>query len=189
MCSIRDSNEVLKKLEQENIFISRTGECIYRYHPLLKEYVNDIAEKRFGNKQISNIYSEIGRIFKKHRDFETAIDYYLQGGSYRQAISCFRKIAYEIMDAGGVNRIKTWLALFPDDCVNDDPWLLTMKSRVMRITHSLEAKSDLSKRAIAVAKRKKDHKNLFWAYYETALDYSWIGKFEESLEYLKNAVK
>lgn len=185
LCAMSNSVEVLKKLVQENIFISRTGEYIYRYHPLFKNYVNDVAEKRYGIKYIYNVYSEVGRIFEKQRDFDLAIDYYLRANNYKQAIICFRKISYDIMDAGGVNRIKSWLELFPDDYFNDDPWLLAMKSRVMRITHSLGAKLDLSKRAIAVAKRKKDYNNLFWAYYEAALDYSWVGNFEESLKYLK----
>lgn len=185
LTGVRDSVKVLKKFEQENVFISRTGDDVYRYHSLFQNYIKDIAKKKYGQKKVKNIYSEIGQIFKKMRNFELAIDYYLRGGLYKQAINCFKKIAYEVMDAGGVNRIKNWLELFPDDYLNNDPWLLIMKSRVLRITHQFEETLVLTKRAIDIAKRKGDEKNLFSACYETALVYSWTGKFKESLKYLK----
>lgn len=189
MLSIRKSGAILKRLEDEHIFISCIGKATYKYHHLFQKFINDIAQKIYSDKVINSIYSKISKIFIKKLDFESAIDYYLNGKQYKQAISCIKKIAGTFIRSCRFNRLINWIDLLPDSYLADDVRLMNIRADVLWHTVRIDDSLNLYKQAIRVAKRRNDHKSFFFALYGVAKIHTNSGNFKQALNYLKRCHK
>ncbi|HMQ68814.1 MAG TPA: hypothetical protein PKA90_09595 [Ignavibacteria bacterium] len=65
---IKSGYSMLTKLYEKNVFINREDET-YRFHELLREYLNKIAIEQFTEKEIRDIYNQIGTYYLKNKEW------------------------------------------------------------------------------------------------------------------------
>jgi LuxR family maltose regulon positive regulatory protein len=189
LLGIRDSRAVLKKLEDEQIFTTRVGSGTYNYHHLFQKFINGLARQTYSNADINTIYAKIARYFLGKNDIESAIDYYLYGSHYRKAAKHIKSIADTFIKSCRFNRLLHWLDILPSAHYDDDLCLTNIKGNLQWYTMHLDEARSIFKHIIQLAKKRKDHKNLFSAYYGTAKTHTSSGDFQEVLKYLKKCHK
>ncbi|MEZ4692343.1 MAG: hypothetical protein R3A12_20155, partial [Ignavibacteria bacterium] len=65
---IKTGYSMLTKLYERNVFINREDE-IYKFHELLREYLNKIAIEQFTEKEIRDIYNQLGIYYLKNKEW------------------------------------------------------------------------------------------------------------------------
>jgi len=65
---IKSGYSLLINLYEKNVFINREDET-YRLHELLREYLNKIAIEKFTEKEINEIYNQLGKYYLKNKEW------------------------------------------------------------------------------------------------------------------------
>jgi len=181
----KKSGTILRRLENEHIFISRLGKTAYQYHHLFQKFVNNIAQKHFTDAEINSLYLKCGRFYQEKGEFESAMDYYLRGGHYRRSAGLLKKIAEQLITSGRLNRINRWFAVFPDSFFKKDLTLMNIRAEIMWHSMQMEESLALFKQVMRLARKKKDHRALFTAQYGAARVFASTGRFNDVLKLLK----
>lgn len=81
---IQNGYEVLTKLYESNVFINKEDEN-YRFHELLRKFLNKIASEKFSDSEISGIYRKLGKHYlnnKEWREDYIALNYLILGKDF-----------------------------------------------------------------------------------------------------------
>jgi len=81
---IENGYDILIRLYENNVFISREDET-YRFHELLKKFLNKIAVESYSAEEICSIYTKLGKYYlnyKEWREDYIALNYLILGKDY-----------------------------------------------------------------------------------------------------------
>jgi len=81
---IKSGYSLLINLYEKNVFINREDET-YRLHELLREYLNKIAIEKFTEKEINEIYNQLGKYYLKNKEWREvyiALNYLIKAKEY-----------------------------------------------------------------------------------------------------------
>lgn len=78
---IENGYQTLRKLYESNVFINKQDDT-FRFHELLRKFLNKIAEEEFSNEEICDLYTKLGRHYlnnKEWREDYIALNYLILG--------------------------------------------------------------------------------------------------------------
>lgn len=82
--NIENGNDTLIRLYESNVFINRENET-FRFHELLRKFLNKIAYEKYSKSVISSIYRKLGKYYLKNSDWREdyiALNYLILGRDY-----------------------------------------------------------------------------------------------------------
>ena len=78
---IENGYEILYKLYESNVFINREFDN-FRFHELLRKFLNNIATEKLSQTEINNVYRKLGKYYLKNKEWREdyiALNYLIQG--------------------------------------------------------------------------------------------------------------
>jgi LuxR family maltose regulon positive regulatory protein len=134
------SREMLKLLEDRNLFVSRLEreeERWYRYHNLFREFLlTKLREERPG--QVRPLHLSAARVLRSNGEVERAISHYFAAQDYGSATEAILGIANQTYDAGKLEMLAGWIDALPPEIVRARPHLLFLRAKI----HSELGQSD-----------------------------------------------
>ncbi|MFN2471973.1 MAG: BTAD domain-containing putative transcriptional regulator [Gaiellaceae bacterium] len=120
-----DSARMLEELERRQIFVDSLDEAgSYRYHEVLRSFLEANFVDRFGEAWARDRYQRAGELLEATGYAADALPAYARAGDWAG-------LARLLGDNGerAVRRPSGWLELLPDWLVSNDPWLLLATAR------------------------------------------------------------
>ncbi|NLE77137.1 MAG: hypothetical protein GX605_10365, partial [Chloroflexi bacterium] len=126
-----DSAMMLKSLEEQNLFLVRLGEGDewYRYHQLFQAFLQATL-LRSDRERALDLHRRAGRLWQGRGQFHQAIDHYLQGQAYTEAVSVLERELTDFFTRGEWRTLSTWIEALPNEIHIQKPLLLVAQATI-----------------------------------------------------------
>lgn len=141
----------IEQIDLENLFlISLDNERKwYRYHHLFQDFLKRKLNDTLPNK-ISDLYHIAGKWYEKNFLLQEAINYYITGEHYEEAISLLEALVPQMIHTN-LNELCIWFKKIPDELLIENEQLLMYDIFTLQIMGKIEkANSKLEKSLEAV---------------------------------------
>jgi len=158
LLGISDSREILKLLEDRNLFLirlEREEERWYRYHHLFREFLLTKLREE-DPRRFADLHLRAARVLQRSGAVEQAIQHYLTVADYQSAIQATLEIAAEMYDAGKLETLARWIDALPPEMVQAWPRLLFYRAKVHLEVGQLDQATSLFDRAYAQFAQQED---------------------------------
>jgi ATP/maltotriose-dependent transcriptional regulator MalT/DNA-binding SARP family transcriptional activator len=186
---ITNSREVLKFLEDRNLFISRFDrgdERWYQYHQLFREFlrtkIGETPERR------SELHRRAGHIFEAHADLEKAIRHYLAAGAHGEAAWVANRAAESTFASGRLVTLAEWLNPLPGGVLTANPKLLWYRGRVHQRRGEFDRALEAFEQARKVYESQADQVGVAQVMAESGVVYRLQGRIREAVESCERAL-
>ena len=157
-CSL-DGQAFVAWLQENNLFITPLddqGEW-YRYHPLLREFMQGRLRQEFGPEGIALAHRRASRWFAENGLIGEAIHHALAAGETGAAVQLVAQHRHTLIDKERWRLLERWLRRFPQSVIDESPdllmsevWVLALQGRWEEIGPILgQVQGQLSQEALA----------------------------------------
>jgi LuxR family maltose regulon positive regulatory protein len=144
---IGNAQEILEDLAGRNLFIQpihdRKKGWLYRYHLLFRDFLCGKFKALLGEDQQQAAYLRAGGLSEQRGELEEAVKYYLDARAYPEAAAALVKVGLALIMAGRIGDLAQWLAVIPDEIIQNNPWLLFYRYASLRFSGPPEILTDL----------------------------------------------
>ncbi|MGC5326279.1 LuxR C-terminal-related transcriptional regulator [Brevibacillus sp. SYSU BS000544] len=130
-----DGQQMLKRLEQANLFLIPLDEdrYWYRYHHIFADFLLKRLKTRHSD-QVSILFRKASEWFEQHQYYGEAIDYLLMGKDFTNAARLIEKEAPNFLKNREISTLHRWLEQLPESLMTP---MLTV---VLTWTHMMQQK-------------------------------------------------
>ncbi|TYS14068.1 transcriptional regulator [Rossellomorea vietnamensis] len=150
-----DSDSVLSKLSQQNVFIQEIDGRKYRYHALFKEFLQNQLKMKNAEEH-ARLNRRAARYFEKE-NIENAVYHYLEVAEYERAAHVISQSGKDLLQKGKLQTLLDYLKPIPEVLKNDFPILWFYQGEISRLRSSYEWAESCYKRAIEIGETISDH--------------------------------
>ncbi len=141
--------EILPDLHRRNLFVQAGFDqekgWTYRYHQLFRDFLQAKFRSRFRADEQAAVCRQLAHLYAARGALEEAVEYFLLGRDYPQAIDLMERIGFELVKSARLGDLARWLAQLPEDRVQVNPWLLLYLFFTRRFSGSPETTAILEK--------------------------------------------
>jgi DNA-binding SARP family transcriptional activator len=119
-----DSRATLEEIELRQIFIHELAEGTYRYHEVLRSYLEGVLVERVGEMQARARYRRAGALLEQAGFLPEALRAFCRGEDWRSADRLLGGRGKQLLGHG-----TTWIEALPRALVDHDPWLILTTAR------------------------------------------------------------
>lgn len=105
------------------ISASCVDDATYEYHPLFQSFLKSVVEKEMLCETRQILLSQSTKILNDMGDWQRSIPMLLENESWSQAIPILMKNAFMLIRQGRHNTLRNWISRFPEQMVEQTPWL------------------------------------------------------------------
>ncbi len=190
LLGISNSRDVLKMLEEKNLFVirlERGEERWYRYHHLFREFLlTKIREER--SEQLRALHLRAARILWDSGATEQAIQHYLAAQDCYSAIEAIMQVARETFDAGKLQTLERWIDALPKEMLQEKPRLLWFRAKIHVDMGQLDQAAALFDQAYAEFARSGDPQGQALTLVHKSTGLRFQGECREAIEACKQAI-
>lgn len=170
------AGEILSDLAQRQYFIERrfAAEPVYKYHPLLREFLATRAKDAFPADSIQSLQRKTAVILENAGRAEEASSLYCDAGEWKALTALILKNAQSLIGQGRGKTLEGWLNYLPKDVLNGNPWLLFYIGICRLPFNPVSARGYLEK-AFELFEVEKDSAGLFlsWSLIIESFMFEW----------------
>ena len=190
LLAISNSREMLKMLEDQNLFVSRLEreeERWYRYHHLFREFLlTKLQEEK--PDQVRPLNLKAARLLRESGSVEQAIQHYLTAADHAGAVEAILEIAAQTYDAGKMETLARWIDALPAEMVQVRPHLLFFRAKIHSEVGQLDQAAAMFDRAYAEFARCGDTMNQAQTLVEKSAVLRFQSEFREAIDACKQAI-
>jgi len=137
-----DAGEILKDLENRNLFISSRGDkgYWYRYHALFRELLQYRLQENHG-KEVSELHARASRWLENNGYISPAIEHAIKAGDFTQAAKLMDDYAENLFNQGEQKNLFKWMNEIPREYLQEHPRLRIFESMMLYLSGKIrEAK-------------------------------------------------
>lgn len=125
--------QLLEKCQRKGLFIQKLYGDVstYRFHSLFREALQQIRTKYYSDEEIKNYHMKAAAYFIEKQMFERAIRHFIVCGNVDPAVELVIQAAknnINLLAFEAVEELRLWFKLLPEDIVNNNGYLLYIKS-------------------------------------------------------------
>ena len=138
----KDAGEILKELENRNLFVFPWGEkgLWYRYHALFRELLQYRLHDAYG-KEISALHTRASRWLESNGYTSPAIEHALKAGDFSQAVTLLDGYAENLFNRGEQKNLFKWMQVIPEEYLQEHAQLRIFESMMLYLSGKIrEAK-------------------------------------------------
>jgi LuxR family maltose regulon positive regulatory protein len=178
--------DLLAHIEEQNLFlinILRDDEVWYRYHHLFRDFLLSQLERRDPDL-LQRLYLRAGELMKERRQWDQALQHYLNCGVPERAAELVIGVRDELRDAGRWQTLGQWLELLPAELYLAYPHLTWIKGSVANQTGDPNGAVELFDEAFEGLVKIGDQSTAVKALFDKAVALRFQGRYQASLEVL-----
>jgi DNA-binding SARP family transcriptional activator len=144
LTGIPRSGEILSRLHRNHFFTESNTQAapVYRYHPLLREYLLSRASIVLQAEDLQRIRHASAALLAESGRIEDAAELFLAAGEWEEMTGLILEHARSLITQGRSLTLETWLGKLPGHIPGHSPWLLYWRG-VCRIAHDcFESRAD-----------------------------------------------
>jgi LuxR family transcriptional regulator, maltose regulon positive regulatory protein len=123
-----DSEALLRYLEQNNLFVTRTEDGGLRYHHLFRHFLcHHLLQDR---QRYSELNRRAATFYAERSKPERAIYHYLEAGDYEAAATLIDEAARDLLRAGRLETLSYWLGQLPASLLDNYPGLWLRQGQI-----------------------------------------------------------
>lgn len=183
---IENSDSIIKQLEDQNLFISRseTNQGIYyQYHQLFKEFLMIDLHKEVSLQEVNRLHLRSAEFFTRNHFENLAIDHFLLAGRKEEAARIMDEISLAYYSSGQQSVLKEWYSQISNqqNTVNLAPRLVMHIAKILINQGELNDGLELLNNVETVLREEKDYQNLVNLLATTGMVYRFTGEYQKSL--------
>ncbi len=124
---IHNAQDILRKIESRNLFLSAIGDGQYKYHPLFREFLNRQLKEEEGTR---SLHERAARYYARRGRWEPVVDHCLAAGDYAQAAAIIAEKSGHMLAQARYDLLNEWLNRIPDEILVRHPRLIILRGRV-----------------------------------------------------------
>ncbi len=116
---------LLRSIEHDHLFIekSTSGDAVYHYHPLFREFLLSRVQKTFDQERIDVIRTKAAQLTAEAGFVEDAVDLFAQAGQTGSLIRLIQDQAPSLLVQGRNQTLEHWIRKIPEKELTDAPWM------------------------------------------------------------------
>lgn len=140
---LEDSNEILRQLFKENLFIIPLDSDLvwYRYHSLFCELLANQLYKEQPEIKIQTLQMRASEWYYHEGNLDKAVQYALKGQNYTRAANLIELAAGITIARGQAKRLIQWIHALPEKVIKNHPVLLMRKGWAIFLTGNVSEAS------------------------------------------------
>ncbi len=123
--------ELLRRLQELDLFVVTLGEGQYRYHHLFHDFLRSQAMQDPAG--VIQRHRRAARYYQAYGPLEEAIYHWLEAGDHAEAAAAVEKVAESLLRSGRLDTVANWIAALPADIVAGRPLLQAYLGDVNRL--------------------------------------------------------
>lgn len=123
VCNRKDSDKMLCKLEQNNLFLNvfdAQKKC-FRYHNMFKDFLQTQLSTYYSDEQIAKLHLDTAKWHATHNSPASAIQHALFSGDTQFAAAIITKVVEPFFYAGRLTTQTGWIEMLPEVELNRHP--------------------------------------------------------------------
>ncbi|MGQ9586672.1 MAG: tetratricopeptide repeat protein [Anaerolineae bacterium] len=178
-----DSALMLKTLEDQNLFLVRLGEQgeWYRYHQLFQAFLQATL-LRTDRARALGLHRRAGGLWEEQGQFHQAIDHYLRGEAYDEAIRLLENELIDLFVRGEWHTVSAWIEALPPEMCEERPLLLVAQATVALETGEPDRAYMLLEKGRVHCARQENHQGEALALIQMAGADLLKGRYPEAIE-------
>lgn len=153
-----DSGEMLRYLEDHNLFIVRMSDGSLRYHRVFRDFLLQQARARPGGMRERQ--RQAATYFEAQSNWERAIHHYVEAEDYMSAAALVSRVSHQWVRSSRFDTFSFWVSCLPDAVLDRFPALLLQQGRVYEARGRLDQALAWYDRAARVYSEHGDHLGL-----------------------------
>ncbi len=125
------ASELLRRLQELDLFIVTLGEGQYRYHHLFHDFLR--AQAAHDPAGVLQRHRRAAEHYQAGGLFEEAIYHWLEAADHAQAAAAIERVAEPLLRSGRLDTVANWIAALPADIVAGRPLLQAYLGDVNRL--------------------------------------------------------
>ncbi len=120
------TDSLLAELNRSNTFTERqaSGEPVYQYHPLFREFLLTRARETFSFETLSTVRRRAAALLEREGQVEAAVALFQDLRDWEALLRLILTQAGSLVEQGRISPLEAWLNSLPQDILENDPWLL-----------------------------------------------------------------
>ncbi|NMM64567.1 hypothetical protein HBE96_18335 [Clostridium sp. P21] len=116
VAQIKNSQELLEKIDTENLFMIPLDENKewYRYHHLFKDFLRNRRSMKVEDI-LPEAYNAAAQWYKENGFYDEAINFYIEAENYDEARIIIEKIDMDLMFSGDMKKVYDWCMAIPKE--------------------------------------------------------------------------
>ena len=157
---VKYSGRLLENLVDNNIFTFYldSKNFLYRYHPLMKEFLLKKLYEDFSQAEIEEIQAHLGEILTPI-DPENAINHLVSAKRFSKAVNILRSVGQKMLHESRFNGLDNLLKSIPSSFIDEDPTLLYISGRIAEIHGEADRAFECYKKASSFFERQEESIN------------------------------
>jgi len=184
-----DSALMLKTLEDRNLFLIRLGERgeWFRYHQLFQAFLQTTL-MRMDRGRALDLHRRAGGLWEKRGQLYQAIDHYLRGEAYEEAIRILESELVDLFIRGEWSTVSTWIDALPPEIYESRPLLLIAQATIAQELGDPDRAYMLLERGRVHCARQSDVQGEALALIQMASADLLKGRYPEAIEKCEDAL-
>ena len=169
----KKAEQILEQLSRDHFFTQKIAQS-YQYHHLFRAFLQDRAKTTFTPDKIADVQRKAADLLEKFGSGEEAIALYIAAADWTGAERVILKLAPTLVSQGRNNSFEAWLGSFPQQRIDNSPWLLYWQGVCRMAFNPAEARGYLEN-AYALFEFASDAAGLFlsWSKIVDSFVHEW----------------
>ncbi len=125
----QDSEQILRYLQQNSLFVVNVGDGLLRYHHLLRELLHN----QLPATDACALHRRAADYYRQQGDEEKTIHHLLAAGDYEETAVILDESGRRMVRSGRLNLLASWIGGLPPDVLETHPALLVCLGDVARL--------------------------------------------------------
>ncbi len=147
----------LAEMTLRGFLVTGTGLRTFTLHPLVRAFaVRDLDASHPERGREERL--RVAKHLEDAGELRTAISLYLEAGDVQAALGPLEMLACESLNVSVVYTSQEWLRMFPEDLLQNEPWLLVTKARILQSAGQLVLAEESYRQAARLFKKRNESK-------------------------------
>jgi LuxR family transcriptional regulator, maltose regulon positive regulatory protein len=129
-----------------------------RYHHLFRDFLRSTIEKQ-RPRDAEKLKIQLAKYFLAKEDYEKVFDIYKNIGNYEAIALLIQRVGSIFIARGKISKLAEWLELLPNDLIDQNPSLLSIKASVTFNQGHIQEGKDLLDKVLVMLGIAKDEKS------------------------------
>ncbi|MCL4396529.1 MAG: hypothetical protein M1482_17290, partial [Chloroflexi bacterium] len=186
---IKNSEEMMRRVEQRNLFVVRLEESDtwYRYHHLFQEFL----QARLKESDVArwlDLNCRAAALFESRAAWDQAIAHHVKAQAFDEVARVLGRVAKEMFDAGRWTTLARWIDALPASLLNAHPELLLRRGMIFDELGDSARATEAFSRAVALFEANGDTLSTARALVEQASCLRVQGRYQQAIQECEQAM-